>query len=112
MIYSPCVPVFRDDAGNLLETPYLASFISSPAPNAGAIRIAPQLRPGHNRHHADVVVRTRVDAVEAKRAVHVARFPRLVETQLATGNFVTAADAVLGRARNADRQVAHLDLQR
>lgn len=37
MIYSPDVPVFRDDAGTLLETPYLAAFITSPAPNAGAI---------------------------------------------------------------------------
>lgn len=38
MIYSPRVPVFRDDAGSLLETPYLASFLTSPAPNAGAVR--------------------------------------------------------------------------
>jgi uncharacterized protein (TIGR02452 family) len=37
MVLSPGVPVFRDDAGALLETPYLASFITSPAPNAGAI---------------------------------------------------------------------------
>jgi uncharacterized protein (TIGR02452 family) len=38
MIYSPDVPVFRDDAGGFLETPYLAAFITSPAPNAGAIQ--------------------------------------------------------------------------
>jgi uncharacterized protein (TIGR02452 family) len=38
MIYSPAVPVFRDDSGALLETPYLAAFVTSPAPNAGAIR--------------------------------------------------------------------------
>ncbi len=37
MIYSPDVPVIRDDAGNLLEQPYLSAFITSPAPNAGAI---------------------------------------------------------------------------
>jgi uncharacterized protein (TIGR02452 family) len=37
MIYSPACPVFRDDAGRLLESPYLTSFITSPAPNAGAI---------------------------------------------------------------------------
>jgi uncharacterized protein (TIGR02452 family) len=37
IIYSPNVPVFRDDAGNLLDRPYLLSFITSPAPNAGAI---------------------------------------------------------------------------
>jgi uncharacterized protein (TIGR02452 family) len=32
MIYSPDVPVFRDDAHGLLPTPYLASFITSAAP--------------------------------------------------------------------------------
>jgi uncharacterized protein (TIGR02452 family) len=37
MIYSPGCPVFRDDAGSLLEAPYLISFITSPAPNAGAV---------------------------------------------------------------------------
>ena len=37
MITSPDVPVFRDDRGAFLETPYRASFITSPAPNAGAI---------------------------------------------------------------------------
>jgi uncharacterized protein (TIGR02452 family) len=37
MIYSPAVPVFRSDDGRLLEAPYALSFITSPAPNAGAI---------------------------------------------------------------------------
>jgi uncharacterized protein (TIGR02452 family) len=37
MIYSPKVPVFRSDDGTLLEEPYNASFITSAAPNAGAI---------------------------------------------------------------------------
>jgi uncharacterized protein (TIGR02452 family) len=37
MIYSPNVPVFRDDDGALLEEPYTASFITAPAVNAGAI---------------------------------------------------------------------------
>ena len=32
MIYSPDVPVFRDDEHGLLPTPYLASFITSAAP--------------------------------------------------------------------------------
>lgn len=39
MIYSPDVPVFRDDDGNLLENPYQVSFITSPAVNAGAVRL-------------------------------------------------------------------------
>jgi uncharacterized protein (TIGR02452 family) len=37
MIYSPNVPVFRSDDGGLLEAHYALSFITSPAPNAGAI---------------------------------------------------------------------------
>ncbi|MFD7557013.1 TIGR02452 family protein [Streptomyces sp. NPDC059835] len=38
VIHSPGVPVFRDDRGALLETPFLAGFLTSPAPNAGTIR--------------------------------------------------------------------------
>jgi uncharacterized protein (TIGR02452 family) len=38
MIYSPQCPVFRTDDGTLLEKPYVVDFITSPAPNAGAIR--------------------------------------------------------------------------
>ncbi|MEV8229161.1 TIGR02452 family protein [Streptomyces sp. NPDC079167] len=38
VIHSPGVPVFRDDGGRLLETPYSAGFLTSPAPNAGVIR--------------------------------------------------------------------------
>lgn len=38
MIYSPGVPVFRDDAGRLLDDPYRVAFLTSPAPNRGAIR--------------------------------------------------------------------------
>jgi uncharacterized protein (TIGR02452 family) len=37
MIYSPRVPVFRDDDGGLLEEPYAVSFITAPAVNAGAV---------------------------------------------------------------------------
>ena len=40
MIYSPDVPVFRDDDGRLLEEPYEVAFLTSPAPNRGAIRDA------------------------------------------------------------------------
>ncbi|RAY11753.1 TIGR02452 family protein [Actinomadura craniellae] len=38
MIYSPDVPVFRDDSGALLEEPYQVAFITSAAPNRGALR--------------------------------------------------------------------------
>jgi uncharacterized protein (TIGR02452 family) len=38
MIYSPRVPAFRNDSGQLLEYPYKVSFISAPAVNAGAVK--------------------------------------------------------------------------
>ncbi|MGJ8638006.1 MAG: TIGR02452 family protein [Opitutaceae bacterium] len=38
MIYSPNCPVFRDDSGALLSEPYRVDFITSPAPNAGAVK--------------------------------------------------------------------------
>ncbi|MBT2386818.1 TIGR02452 family protein [Streptomyces sp. ISL-11] len=37
VIHSPAVPVFRDDRGALLEVPFRAGFLTSPAPNAGVI---------------------------------------------------------------------------
>ena len=38
MIYSPKVPVFRNDDGSLIQKPYFVSFITSPAVNAGVIK--------------------------------------------------------------------------
>lgn len=37
VIYAPAVPVFRDDDGTLLETPYTVGMITSPAVNAAAL---------------------------------------------------------------------------
>src|SRR5262245_7868793 len=37
VIYSPAVVVFRDQDGTLLETPFTCSFLTAPAPNAGAV---------------------------------------------------------------------------
>ena len=37
-IYSPAVPVFKDDDGELLDEPYPCAFVTSPAVNAGALR--------------------------------------------------------------------------
>ncbi|MEE1754550.1 TIGR02452 family protein [Streptomyces sp. SP18CS02] len=37
VIHSPGVPVFRDDRGRLLDSPYTVGFLTSPAPNAGVI---------------------------------------------------------------------------
>lgn len=38
VIYSPRVPVFRDDGGVLLPEPYLVTFLTAAAPNLGAIQ--------------------------------------------------------------------------
>ncbi|WP_228372266.1 TIGR02452 family protein [Chryseobacterium gregarium] len=38
MIYSPKVPVFRKDKGELLRKPVLCNFITSPAVNAGVVK--------------------------------------------------------------------------
>jgi uncharacterized protein (TIGR02452 family) len=37
VIHSPDVPVFRDDKGELLATPYPVSFLTAAAPNRGAV---------------------------------------------------------------------------
>nr|5ZDA_A Chain A, poly ADP-ribose glycohydrolase [Deinococcus radiodurans R1 = ATCC 13939 = DSM 20539] len=37
LIYSPQVPIFRDDAGQLLPAPVPVNIITAPAPNAGAV---------------------------------------------------------------------------
>lgn len=37
-LYSPAVPVIRDEAGDLLEQPWPLAFITAAAPNAGALR--------------------------------------------------------------------------
>ncbi|MFC7993843.1 TIGR02452 family protein [Streptomyces pilosus] len=43
VIHSPAVPVFRDDRGRLLDVPFTAGFLTSPAPNAGVVlRTAPE----------------------------------------------------------------------
>ncbi|GIH06524.1 TIGR02452 family protein [Rhizocola hellebori] len=39
VIYSPNVPVIRDDAGNLIAEPFCTSFLTAAAPNLGAIEL-------------------------------------------------------------------------
>lgn len=56
MLYSPRVPVFRDDEGTLLETPYLVSFLTAPAVNAGAVR-------REERHLIEPTMRRRIERV-------------------------------------------------
>ncbi|WP_433393696.1 TIGR02452 family protein [Micromonospora sp. KLBMP9576] len=66
VVYSPHVPVFRDDRGALLDLPYTTSFLTAAAPNLGAIV---RNQPGHV---ADVpaVLRGRARRVLEVAAAH------------------------------------------
>jgi uncharacterized protein (TIGR02452 family) len=67
VIHSPAVPVFRDDRGALLDTPYTTGFLTSAAPNASVVlRTAPER------------------AAELPRAL-AARAERVLETATANG---------------------------
>jgi uncharacterized protein (TIGR02452 family) len=48
VIYSPRVPVFRDDRGELIDEPYLVSFLTAAAPNRAAMM-------GNQPEHLDAV---------------------------------------------------------
>ncbi|TLQ42370.1 TIGR02452 family protein [Streptomyces marianii] len=67
VIHSPGVPVFRDERGGLLDTPFTVGFLTSPAPNAGVIT-------GRTPELAD-----RIPAALASRA------ERVLETAAVTG---------------------------
>ncbi|MFI5756297.1 TIGR02452 family protein [Streptomyces sp. NPDC051569] len=67
VIHSPGVPVFRDDRGRLLGTPFHVGFLTSPAPNAG------------------VIARNAPGAVHRIPAVLAARAERVLETAAACG---------------------------
>jgi uncharacterized protein (TIGR02452 family) len=65
-IYSPDVPVIRTDEGDLLAAPFLCSFITAPAVNAGVVL---QRRPSH-RPHIRKEMRQRVERVLTIAALH------------------------------------------
>jgi uncharacterized protein (TIGR02452 family) len=62
-IYSPDVPVIKDDEGNLLGSPYLCAFVTSPAVNVGALR-------GDHKESVRDEMRERVNKVLAIMAGH------------------------------------------
>lgn len=66
MIYSPSVPVFRDDDGALLDEPYEVAFLTSPAVNVSALRQQHQFDAGR----VERVMADRVAKVLALAAVH------------------------------------------
>jgi uncharacterized protein (TIGR02452 family) len=45
VIFSPGVPVVRDERGELLAQPYQVDFLTSPAPNAGELHVRSQSSP-------------------------------------------------------------------
>jgi uncharacterized protein (TIGR02452 family) len=59
MIYSPKVPVIRDDDFNLLDMPYCISMITSPSVNYGAIRDKSELA------QVESVMRKRIEKILA-----------------------------------------------
>jgi uncharacterized protein (TIGR02452 family) len=59
MIFSPNVPVFRDDDGDLLDEPYFVSFITTPAVNAGLVRE----REPHKAHLINEVMKRRIEKI-------------------------------------------------
>ena len=63
VIYSPRVPVFRDDRGALIDDPYLVSFLTAAAPNRAAMA-------GNRPQHLDDV--SGVLARRARRILAVA----------------------------------------
>ena len=63
-IYSPGVPVFRDDAGALLDDPYDVAFATAPAVNVGALGNA-------RRGKGDADVEEQVERTMARRIEHV-----------------------------------------
>jgi uncharacterized protein (TIGR02452 family) len=66
VIYSPHVPFFRNDDGALLEQPILASVITAPAPNAGAVH---ENEP-HNARAVEPALRRRAELVLATAHAH------------------------------------------
>ena len=66
VIFSPLVPFFRNDAGQLLERSVLASVITAPAPNAGAVA---QNEPD-NQKHIEPTIRHRAELILAIAQSH------------------------------------------
>ncbi len=66
MIYSPRIPVFREDTHNLISCPYPLSIITAPAVNAGAVkRNEPQ-----NISKIEKIMRDRIEKVLSISLIH------------------------------------------
>ncbi|MFF3691067.1 TIGR02452 family protein [Streptomyces sp. NBC_00390] len=107
IIHSPDVPVFRDDRGALLDTPYTVGFLTAAAPNAGVItRRAPE-----EAHRIPEAL-----AVRAERVLETAAdcgYRRLVLGAWGCGVFRNDPSVVAGAFRalltGAGRFAGHFD---
>ncbi|MFF0745976.1 TIGR02452 family protein [Streptomyces sp. NPDC004111] len=107
VIHAPGVPVFRDDRGALLADPYTVGFLTSPAPNAGAIaRNAPR-----EAHRVPGVLVTRAGRVLETAAA--CGYRRLVLGAWGCGVFrndpATVAGAFHGHLTGDGRFAGHFD---
>lgn len=66
MIYSPDVPIFKDDAGNLLSGFYTLSIITSAAVNAGAVA----QNEAHNVNKIDAIMLARMEKILSVALLH------------------------------------------
>jgi len=90
MVLSPDVPVFRDDHGQFLAEPYLVSFITAPAVNAGVIRRSE----AHNVERIAQTMAARIRYVLAVAVVH--GYEHLVLGAWGCGVFRNDPDEIAG----------------
>jgi uncharacterized protein (TIGR02452 family) len=95
VIYSPRVPVFRDDDGELLEQPYRLSFLTAAAPNLAALRANQPERVDS----VPAVLRARAERVLRVAAAHGHR--QLVLGAWGCGVFANSPIEVAGAFRAA-----------
>lgn len=95
VIYSPDVPVFRDDDGTLLDQPYRCAFITSPAANAKVVLERDRGR----RNELRQVMERRVRKVLAVAAAH--GHPTLVLGAWGCGVFGNDPQEIAELFRNA-----------
>ncbi|MET8329420.1 TIGR02452 family protein [Streptomyces sp. NPDC005181] len=93
VIHSAGMPVFRDDRGRLLDTPYTVGFLTSPAPNAGVIRS----RTPEDAHRIPAALASRAERVLEVAAVRGYR--RLVLGAWGCGVFMNDPEQVAGAFR-------------
>lgn len=95
VIYSPAVVVFRSDDGRLLETPFACSFLTSPAPNAGAVLQRDPARGDELRR----ALQSRIGKVLAVAAMH--EFDTVILGAWGCGVFKNDPREVAGQFRAA-----------